>query len=145
MPRRSLVFALLAFVLWGFWGLMSKMAINAIGPGNILGFYMISSLIVPSVYVWFRRATAVQSGESNPSWIAWALGATTLALNVCGVFAFSFALNAGLASLIVPISSAYPLVTVILAVALLREKLDRLHVIALVSVVIGLIMIGLSS
>jgi len=67
-----------------------------------------------------------------------------LALNVCGVFAFSFALNAGFASLVVPISSAYPLVTVVLAVALLREKLDRLHVIALAFVIVGLAVIGLT-
>ncbi|MGB9024150.1 MAG: DMT family transporter [Candidatus Bathyarchaeia archaeon] len=144
MPRRSLFFALLAFALWGFWGLTSKMAINAIGPGNILGFYVISSAIVPIAYTWFRRVRPVQSRDSNPSWNAWALGATALALNVCGVFAFSFALNAGSASLVVPISSAYPLVTVILAVALLHEKLDRLHVIAFVFVIIGLIVIGVT-
>jgi len=120
------------------------MAINVIGPRNILGFYVISSLIVPFVYACFRRARPVPSGDSNPSWIAWTLGATTLALNVCGVFAFSFALNAGLASLVVPISSAYPLVTVMLAVALLHEKLDRLHMIALIFIIIGLIMIGIT-
>jgi transporter family protein len=141
-PRRSLFFALLAFVLWGFWSLTSKMAINAIGPGNILGFYAISSLIVPSVYVWFRRARSEPSGERHPSSVAWALGAATLALNVFGVFSFSFALNAGFASLVVPISSAYPLVTVILAVALLHERLDRLHVIALAFIIIGLTVIG---
>ena len=145
MPRRSLFFALLAFALWGFWGLTSKMAINAIGPGNILGFYVISSLIVPFVYACFRRTRPGPPGDSGPSWIAWILGATTLAVNVCGVFAFSFALNAGLASLVVPISSAYPLVTVMLAVALLHEKLDRLHMIALIFVIIGLVMIGITS
>ncbi|TLN11859.1 hypothetical protein FDZ71_08985, partial [bacterium] len=85
-----------------------------------------------------------QSGDGKPSWTAWALGATTLALNVCGVFVFSFALNVGYASLVVPMSSAYPLVTVILAVALLHEKLDRLHVLALVFIIIGLIVIGIT-
>jgi transporter family protein len=144
LPRRSLLFALLAFALWGFWGLTSKMAINAVGPGNIFGFYVIASLIVPFFYVCSRRVRPEPSGDSNPSWITWALGATALALNVCGIFAFSFALNAGFASLVVPISSAYPLVTAILAVALLREKLDRLHVVALVFVIIGLIVIGIT-
>ncbi len=144
MPRRSLFFALLAFALWGFWGLASKMVINEIGPGNILGFYVISSTIVPIAYIWFRRARPVQSRNSKPSWKAWVLGATALASNVCGVFAFSFALNAGSASLVVPISSAYPLVTVILAVALLHEKLDRFHIVALIFVIIGLVVIGIT-
>jgi transporter family protein len=144
MPRRSLFFALLAFVLWGFWGLTSKMAINAIGPGNIFGFYVLSSMIVPFAYVLFRRVRPERSRAGDPSRTAWVLGGAALALNVCGVFAFSFALNAGFASLVVPISSAYPLVTVVLAVALLREKLDRLHVIALVFVIVGLTVIGLT-
>jgi transporter family protein len=142
MPRRSLLFALLAFALWGVWGLTSKIAVNAIGPGSILGFYVISSLTVPLVYAWFRRVRPGLPGDSDPSWISWAFGATALALNVCGLFAFLFALNAGFASLVVPISSAYPLVTVMLAVALLHEKLDRFHMVALVFVIIGLIVIG---
>jgi transporter family protein len=144
MPRRSLLFALLAFALFGFWGLTSKMAINAIGPGNILGFYVISSLTVPLVYAWFRRVRPGLPGDSDPSRMTWAFGGAALAMNVCGLFAFSFALNAGFASLVVPISSAYPLVTVILAVALLHEKLDRLHMVALVFVIIGLIVIGVT-
>ena len=144
MPRRSLFFALLAFALFGFWGLTSKMAINAIGPGNIFGFYAISSLTVPLVYAWFRRARLGQPRNHNLSRVAWVLGATALALNVCGLFAFSFALNAGFASLVVPISSAYPLVTVILAVALLHEKLDHFHIVALVFVIIGLIAIAVT-
>jgi transporter family protein len=144
MPRRSLFFALLAFALWGFWGLTSKMTINVVGPGNMFGFYTISSLAVPLVYTWFRRFRPERSGDCSPSWTAWTLGAMTLALNVCGVFGFSFALDVGYASLVVPISSAYPLVTVILAVALLHEKLDRLHVLALVFIIIGLVVIGIT-
>jgi transporter family protein len=144
MPRRSLLFALLAFVLWGFWGLTSKMAIDAVGPGNIFGFYVVSSLIAPVAYLWFRRARPERSRAGKPPLIAWVVGATALALNVCGVFAFSFALKAGFASLVVPISSAYPLVTVILAVALLRERLDHIHVLALAFIIIGLTMIGIT-
>ena len=132
------------FGLWGFWGLTSKMAIDAVGPGNIFGFYVVSSLTVPIAYLLFRRVRPEQSRPGNPPRIAWVLGATALALNVCGVFAFSFALDSGFASLVVPISSAYPLVTVILAVGLLREKLARIHVIALVFVVVGLTVIGIT-
>jgi drug/metabolite transporter (DMT)-like permease len=46
---------------------------------------------------------------------------------------------------VVPISSAYPLVTVVLAVALLHEKLSWFHVIALVAVLIGMIVIGITA
>ena len=47
----------------------------------------------------------------------------------------------GLASLVVPISSAYPLVTVTVALLLLGEKLNRLQLTALACVITGLLMI----
>ena len=145
MSKRSVSFALLAFALWGLWSLTSKMAVTRIGPGNILGFYVISSVTVPLVYAWSRRVRLRPLKDDDYQWTAWALGTTGLAVSVLGTFAFSFALDSGFASLVVPISSAYPLVTVILAVGLLREKLSRLHMIALVCVIIGLIMIAITS
>jgi transporter family protein len=142
MPRRSLFFALLTFGLWGFWSLTSKMAIEAVGPGNIFGFYVISSVTVPFIYTIFRRLGPQESSEDSPSWTDWATGAAALALNVFGVLVFSFAINVGPASLVIPISAAYPLVTVMLALLLLHEKLRRLQMIALSFILIGLIVIG---
>jgi transporter family protein len=145
MPRRSAIFALLAFILWGFWGLTSKMAVDRIGPGNILGFYAIATTSVPMLYAWLRRVRLWRLGTDSPPRAAWALGATGLAFSASGTFAYSFALGKGAAALVVPISSAYPLVTVVLAVALLHEKLSWFHVIALVAVLIGLIVIGITA
>jgi len=144
MPRRSVIFALLAFMLWGFWGLTSKMAVDRVGPGNILGFYAIATTSVPMLYAWSRKGRLWRLGTDSPPRGAWALGATGLAFSASGTFAYSFALDKGAAALVVPISSAYPLVTVVLAVALLHEKLGWLHVIALVAVLIGLIVIGIT-
>ena len=144
MPKRSLTFALLAFGLWGIWGLTSKVAVNAIGPGNILGFYAVSSSTVPGLYAWLRRARLIRGEGDETLRNAWVLSATGLVLSVSGTYAYSFALDRGPASLVVPISSAYPLVTAILAVALLHEKLGRLHTVALGVVVIGLVSIGIT-
>ena len=144
MPKRSLTFALLAFGLWGIWGLTSKVAVNAIGPGNILGFYAVSSSTVPGLYAWLRRARLMRGEGDEPLRNAWMLSATGLALSVSGTYAYSFALDRGPASLVVPISSAYPLITAILAVALLHEKLGRLHAVALGVVVFGLVSIGIT-
>lgn len=142
MPKRSLIFALLAFGLWGLWSLTSKMAIDRVGAGNIFGFYVLSSLTAPVLYAWFRKVRPGGPRAQNPGRRIWALGAIGLALNVTGAFAYSFALEQGSASLVVPISSAYPLVTVILALALLKEKVSALQIVALAIVVVGLMMIG---
>lgn len=145
MPRRSLFFAFLAFACWGLWAFTSKMAIDEVGAGNIFGFYVISNVIAPSVYTVLRRLRPRQSGSDKPSWTAWAIGAAALAVNVCTIFVFSFALEVGPASLVVPISSAYPLVTVVLAVLLLHERLRRFHAVALGFILVGLIVIAVNS
>jgi transporter family protein len=144
MNRRSLVFALMAFVLWGFWSLTSKMAIDEIGAGNIFAFYVLSALTAPVLYGWFRRVHPTGLQGSAPTPKVWVLGAVGLALNVSGAWAYSFALGQGSASLVVPISSAYPLITVVMAVIFLRERLGRLHIPALALVLAGLILLGLT-
>ena len=141
IPRRSLFFALLAFALWGFWSLTSKIAVSKIGPGNAFGFYVISSVTVPLVYMWFRRIRPGPLNVEKRSWIFWIFGAAGLALNVSGTLVFSFALSIGLASLVVPISGAYPLVTVTAALLFLGEKLNRFQLTALACVITGLLMI----
>jgi len=144
MNKRSLFFALMAFLLWGIWSLTSKVAIDRVGPGNIFGFYVLSSITAPVIYAWLRRVRPGGPRMSNPPNSAWALGAIGLVLNVSGTLVYSFSLDSGIASLVVPITSAYPLITIVLAVALLREKLSSLHLIAVGVVVAGLVMIGLT-
>jgi len=144
MSGRTLFFALAAFVLWGVWSLTSKLAIDRVGAGNIFGFYVISAVSAPLIYSWFRRVKPAGVAPKNPRRMSWALGAIGLAVNVSGAYAFSFALEQGLASLVVPISSAYPLVTVVLAIAILKERVSRIQVVPLVVVVLGLILVGIT-
>jgi len=143
IPKRSLFFALLAFFLWGIWGLATKITIDTIGPGNMFGFYSIAAVALPLIYFGIRRNRLSKS--EKPSKFLWAAGAGGVASNVVGTLIFAFALNVGQASLVVPISSAYPLVTVALAITLLGEKLNRLQTIALAVLLIGLITIGVTS
>jgi len=144
MPRRALFFSFMAFGLWGVWSLTCKRAVDEVGAGNLFGFYIISSLTAPVLYAWVRKIRPAGMRQDGPTRIAWAFGAIALALNVLGAFAFTYALEAGTASLVVPISSAYPLVTIVLAVAILKERLDLLHILALCGVVAGLVIIGIT-
>ncbi len=142
LNKRSLAFALAAFALWGVWSLTSKIAVDRVTAGNVFGFYVISSLTAPMLYVFFRKGSIDSSAK--PIRMAWAMGAVALAVNVSGTYAYTYALQEGTASLVVPISSAYPIVTVVLALAFLRERISRLHVSSLAIVVLGLVLIGVT-
>jgi drug/metabolite transporter (DMT)-like permease len=144
ITRRSLTFAFLAFAAWGIWSLTSKMAIDKVGAGNMFGFYIISSLTAPLMYAWFRKVKRPTNFVENPTRLAWIYGVIALAFNVGGAYAYTYALQEGTASLVVPTSSAYPIVTVVLAVAILKEKVHKTQIIWLTGVLIGLILIGVS-
>lgn len=141
---RSLTFAFMAFLAWGVWSLTSKAAVDLVGAGNMFGFYIISSLTAPVLYAWFRRVRPLRGTFPNPGRLAWAFGAAALVVNVFGAFAYTYALEQGSASLVVPISSAYPLITVVMAMALLKERISRLQVVALAGVVVGLVLVGVT-
>jgi drug/metabolite transporter (DMT)-like permease len=144
ITKRSLTFAFLAFGAWGVWSLTSKMAVDIVGAGNMFGFYIISSLTAPLIYAWVRRIRPPASVSASPGRTAWAFGAIALMFNVGGAYAYTYALQEGSASLVVPTSSAYPIVTVVLAVLLLKEKIHRTQVLWLAGVLVGLILVGIS-
>jgi uncharacterized membrane protein len=143
IPKRSMFFALLAFLLWGLWGLTAKIALGKIGPGNVFGCYVISSLTIPLIYVMLRKPKPISN--EKPSRTLWAAGVAGVAFNVTGTLIFAFALSMGQASLVAPISSAYPLVTIAIAILALDEKLNRLQTFAIACVLIGLITIAMTS
>jgi transporter family protein len=142
--RRSLLFAVLAFFAYGAWSLSSKVAIDMVGPGNLFAFYVMSSLTAPLIYAYFRSVWPRKGESPSPTRSAWSLGTIALSLNVFGAFAFTYALDTGSASLVVPISSAYPIVTALCAIALLKEKINVVQAIAIVGVVAGLVTVGIS-
>jgi transporter family protein len=144
LTRRSLFFSLAAFITWGVWSLTSKMAIDEVGAGNIFAFYALAALTVPPAYALIRRTYSPSLRGTDPSRLAWTFGAVALGINVVGAWVFSFALQDGNASLVIPISTAYPIVTVVLAVLILKEKVSRPQAGALFAVLAGLIAIGLT-
>lgn len=144
LSRRSLMFALLAFFAWGIWSLTSKVAVEAVTAGNMFGFYIISSLTAPVMYAWARRVWPARLLSEHPTRMIWFLGGLALLLNVFGAFAYTYALEDGNASLVVPVTSAYPIVTALLAIALLKERITMAQAGALLVVVAGLVMVGLT-
>lgn len=144
LNKRSLLFAVLAFFAWAVWSLSSKVAVEMVGPGNLFGFFVVSSLTAPLLYAWIRSVRPAEGERPSPTKRAWSFGTVALGLNVIGTLAYAYALEGGFASLVVPISSAYPIVTAVAAIALLKEKVNAVQAIAIVGVVTGLVTVGIS-
>jgi transporter family protein len=117
-----LTFSLMALAFWGVWGLLTKVATLHLPPHIA---YLISTLGYLPVVVFL----IAHSGFKIP-WHPAGWGAA-LAAGICtalGMLCYYRALAGGAAARVVPLTSLYPVVTVILSYLFLKEHLTLRHV-----------------
>lgn len=111
-------YTLLTALLWGLWGFDSKLLVDRTSPyaGQIL---FTAGLAVPVSFVLLCKRRFV--GERPRAGLAFAV--LTGLLGGLGNLAFFAALERGSASVVVPLTSLSPLVTVLVGVAALKESM----------------------
>jgi transporter family protein len=114
-------FSLMALVLWGVWGFLSKVATQQLPPQAVYLLSVCGHGVVVG-YLWLTGGLAL---AGHP----WGLAAA-LAAGLCmavGLLCFFKALAVGAATVVVPLTALYPLVTVVLSWAVLRESMTLRH------------------
>jgi bacterial/archaeal transporter family protein len=121
--------------MWGLWGFFGKLALQkGMAPTTMFLAEVITSAActVPLVVVLFRNHSLAQS---HTSWnIFGVLSGAGLAL---GLLCYYVALEKTQASLLVPLTAIYPVVSVLLSYAVLHERLSLLQWVGVVLVVGG--------
>jgi uncharacterized membrane protein len=126
MPR-WLLYTLLAVVCWGIWALLGKVIGDALSPGLTQALSTIG--LLPIMLVLWRR----QSSQKRTHQLAFATRGKLFALGAgvitcLGNIAYYDVLNRGAkASMVVPLTALYPLVTVLLALVVLKEQLNLIQ------------------
>lgn len=126
-PRRVpkwLMWSLLTIVLWGTWGLVSKIASTGVDAymNQLLYTVGLAPLMV-FVAITVHRERGEKSAKRNVGTF-WAF--LTGILGGVGNIAFFQALvHGGKASVVAPVTALFPMVTVLLALMFLKEKLGR--------------------
>jgi transporter family protein len=140
MPR-WLVFSVLTVGCWGAWGAVSKLASNDIDANTNQLLFTLG--LLPLIAMAVRSPSlSVGVGEVRRAGIGWAF--LTGILGGTGNIAFFRALVVGgQASVVVPVTALFPLVTVILALAVLRERLGLMQKIGLALALIAIYLISM--
>ncbi len=135
MPRWFLL-TVVAVLCWGVWAVLSKLIGDSVTAAQSQALSTVGLLPVMLALGRSKKLTAAgnrRRGAIN-SFLA---GALTCAGNV----AYYHALNlGGKAATVVPLTALYPLVTIVLAVAFLRERLNPIQ---LAGIALSLVAIGL--
>jgi transporter family protein len=116
-------FIFLTVLLWGAAGLIDKLTLRYLGPHETFVVRMgLNAGLSLAVFFWSwlpARAAVAAAGKLPVLLIT-----VSLVLTLTGVFCYIKALASGEALRIVPLSSTFPLVTFLLALAFLGERLS---------------------
>jgi len=126
-PAAWLLWSLATIALWGAWGLVSKVASEGVDAyvNQLLYTVGLAPLMVFVAWnVWKRSAK--ESVEARRRGVFWAF--LTGILGGVGNLAFFEALvKGGKASIVAPVTALFPMVTVVLAMLFLKERLGRVQ------------------
>jgi uncharacterized membrane protein len=127
-------YALIGIFFWGLWGFLSKVGADAASPLQMQILFTLGMLPVAGVMLLHMRAKLDRN-----------LGGITYGL-LCGIatgigtLGYYAALRDQSASVVTPVTGLFPVLTVVLAFVLLRERLNKVQMggmlLALASVVI---------
>jgi len=145
MPRilgmpRWLAFSLLTILLWGTWGVVSKVASEGVDAYSNQALFSFG--LLPLIALVWRSPRNAAGGAGRRSGIGWAF--LTGILGGTGNIAFFHALGmGGKASIVSPVTALFPVVTVMLAVTLLHERVGTAQKVGLALALVAIYLLSM--
>jgi bacterial/archaeal transporter family protein len=131
-------YSVLCVLCWGAWVLCSKLGTNQI-PASTMQFIFAFGFIPVAILVLVVKPVKF---EKSVKGISYSLGNGILA-GIGGLTLFAAYRSGGNTSVITAATALYPLITVVLAVLVLRERLNWLQVVGLGFAVAAIIIFSL--
>ncbi len=110
-------FSLLTLLSWGLWGVCSKLASNYTRPKQTLLFQAVGVVAFALLVLILERFQI----QRTPIGFGWSFAAGFI--NFVGFLFFFWAIEKGKVSTVIALSSLYPVVTILLSILLLHEKI----------------------
>lgn len=140
-PRIALLLGILAFFCWSAWGVLLKIALREI---DFVFYIGLSCLVLPPLTLAYLRMRTGKMGLSIPSKLTapFAFAIISIEVEQLGFFSETYSVSLGQASLVFPIVASFPIITVILAFGLLKERLSKIEWLMVSMVIAGLILVS---
>jgi len=123
MSDLTAVFLILAVLSWGSGAFLDKLTLRYLGPDTAFfgRTFVMLGLFLPLLFFRFTQTKSELLAAGRISWLYLFL---SVVVTMGGVFFYLKAMSASEASRIVPLSSTYPLVTMVLALFFLGESVS---------------------
>jgi drug/metabolite transporter (DMT)-like permease len=135
----GLILGLTAAVCWGMADFAARFASRRVGAYRTLFFMQFFGFIALSIYLKFAGGFS----HLTPGWQPWALTAAAGLLNVTASLSLYYSFEIGVMSIVGPVSSSYPALTVALSIAS-GERMNTLRGVGIALTLTGVILAAMS-
>ena len=135
----GVILGLTGAVCWGMADFAARFASRRVGAYRTLFFMQFFGFIALSVYLKFAGGFS----HVAPGWQPWALTAVAGLLNVSASLSLYYSFEIGVMSIVGPVSSSYPALTVALSIAS-GERINALRAIGIAVTLAGVILAAMS-
>ena len=126
-----------AFVMWGVWGFVSKLATNYIDARSVTIYNAVGVVAMAVVILAMPGFRPDFHGKGTT------YGILTGVFGTLGGVFFLFALSKGKVSVVLPVAALYPMLTTLLAVLFLHERLTILQGVGVVFALCAVVLFSL--
>ena len=129
---RGILFSGLAIVLWGLWGFFGKLALErkmAAPMIFLIGTLMTTLISIPLFFYWYKQQSFSLDFNAYGVW-----SGVVLAV---GLLFYYLALAGGQVSIVVPLTSTYPVVAALLGYVILHERPSSTQWLGIVLIIVG--------
>jgi transporter family protein len=128
--------ATIALLVWGLWAFLPKLALRAFEPRSVLVWESLGSIIVGLTVLASLRFRV----QTTPYGVVAAV--VTGSCGLGGAYFFLLALERGRASVVVPLTSLYPLITLGLSVVLLKERPSPANLLGIAFALVAVVLLS---
>ncbi|HEY0110306.1 MAG TPA: DMT family transporter [Fibrella sp.] len=131
-----ILYSIAAAFFWGTWGVVAKLISDQVSPFTNHLLFSIGMLFTLPLVI-----KKVRTNKPSRKGIGWGLVAGVLAVigNVAVYQAFT---SGGLAAIVIPVTNLYPLVTIVIALLVFKEKLNWINGIGILLAIPAVLMLS---
>lgn len=141
LSMQTIIYLTSAIIAWGLGAIFDKLVLKYVSPTHAFYLRLFIMIILFFIILSFRIPTLIDEIKKTPyqAYIYTFLG---VFMAMAGVFTYLKAMKGEEASRIVPISSTYPLITLIFAVVFLGETFTLLKFMGTLLIISGIYLIS---
>lgn len=133
------IYSLLCLFLWGFWGILGKLATRTVPTRNYIFLVLVGNAIVlPIFFLFLSKGQSIKIDSMDKLYAV----LSSIAYFVGGVF-FFMALSKGETTRVVLLTAMYPVLTIVFSAMILHETMSVTKIVGIAGAFVSIVLLSI--